>query len=915
MKKILSVLIVFSILLQASFICAAAGDNTADVKKDTDLEGKTGFLQYLGVVSKEDDVRAFDSAVTRGEFAGVVARIVNSGASPKASNNYFEDIELSSDTGNAINFLAEQGIVNGTDAGSFMPEEQIEARAAIKMLICALGYKDYAEAAGGYPSGYMKAAGRLKLFSGVKTDTNLDYGSMIELVYDALLSNTCEVSGIKNGNLEWRSSDEETLLRRYFKLVNAEGKITGVKGLSLENIYMYDNQFSMGGNIYEYTGTSNEDWVGVEYSVFYQYDTSDSLRKCVYMFPTDNEGCLKIDADLITGFGADYRLTYYETQTSDKKKDANISKDAVIYFNGEVRTKDISKVFDNIETGYVKLMDLNQDGVYEYVSVKSYTNIVVSAVDKSNDVIHDKIRNTVINLKGIDTVRIKDGDGNEYTTESLKENMVISAAVSNDYAELLVSTNVINGKIQSVSEDKIVISDNEYNLEKKFAEEFSSQLNPGTGGEFFLNYFGDIVYQNVKSADGFLYGYMYNLSVEAKAFGDNIAYVKIFSETGKVIKTELAEKVEVDGDIYRSTDKIVSAIPGCSVNPNEFKRQMLRYSLDADGKVNKLDTTYFNADKESIHSSIRQSVNHPLNGGKTYALVSQTTANQNSNQVKRIGLSNMVNSSVKVMNIPSDSEFEAGTVEDKNFSLGKVDSLGNQSGRTVYSFRTDIEGGYEEVVLMVDSGLTKQADTYLMIVDEISEAINDEDEVVCQISGMQKALPVTFELTKDAANGNAPIEKGDTILPVFNSAGKVADYYMIYDYSAGGYPDKQVHKIDESDGSTSSNWKGPNWFMRKTENEQYYQSCQISFSYAGYLNGNILKGYYTNNPNIDLGENDEIYDLSVSSFMFYDPDKDGGKAVVGKVSDIRDIKTYGSECSKILYQTNGLMPRGIVIYK
>ena len=796
-----------------------------------------------------------------------------------------------------------------------MPDDQIMTQAAVKILVSALGYRNYAEANGGFPVGYMRVANRLDLYDNINTDEKLNYVPMVNLIYNALLANTYEISGITNGNAQWEQSTDETLLRKYFKLVNAEGKITGVRGLSLENIQLMDNQFTMNGEKYDYDNATREDWVGKEYSVFYKYVTNDDRKECVYVFPLDEGGSQKIDISCIDEFSHDYKLTYYETKDSNKKKNVVFSKDAVIYLNGSIADRDISSIFNDVTTGYVYCIDFDENGTYEYVSIKSYKNIVVSSIDKGAEIIYDAIRHDTIDLSSLDTVKMYNASGDEFSIDTLKENMTISAAISDDYAELLISTDILTGSIQVISEDEITVSDNVYFLEKQFNEEFGSRLNVGSNGEFYLNYFGEIVYYAPKSIDGLSYGYLYDLWVDVMNFGEDSALVKIFSENGQVISAKLADRVKVDGVTYKEMEKIVRAIPDCSADPYSFKRQMLRYSLNQEGEINVLDTLYFNEEQEDMRSSIRQSINHPTNGPKTYELVEQTTSNQNTDQVKRIGLSNMVNNSVKVMQIPSDAEFDAGTVQDKSFSIGNLQSLGNQIKKTVYSYRTDIEGGYEDVVLMVSEGITEMSAAYIMIVDTISEVVNDEGDIVTQISGMQRALPASFELTEDAEEGNAPIEKGDCILPLFDSEGNVADYYMIYDYSAGGYPDEQVHKIDKADGSTSSNWKSHNWFTRSSETGEYYQSCQISFMYAGYTNGNILKGYCTNNSYFDPGENDEIYDLNASQFMFYDPDQNGGKAVVGNISDIRDIKNYGSECSRILYQTNGLMPRGIVIYR
>lgn len=109
-----------------------------------------------------------DELALRGEFAYMVAKILKSGEIA-AQNTEFSDVKEDNIYSGYIKYLAERGIVNGTNGASFNPDAVLEMDAAAKMLVCAIGLGSFAEEFGGYPDGYNYIAKRVGLYKNLST--------------------------------------------------------------------------------------------------------------------------------------------------------------------------------------------------------------------------------------------------------------------------------------------------------------------------------------------------------------------------------------------------------------------------------------------------------------------------------------------------------------------------------------------------------------------------------------------------------------------------------------------------------------------------------------------------------------------------------------------------------------------------
>lgn len=157
-------------------LCCAMFGNTAlaavgtfpDVPEDADYFEAVEMLAELGIV-KGDDEGNFnpDSTIIRAEAATMICRLL--GVEEEAlqiTETVFTDVPADYWGVGYITKCVELGIINGHGDGTFGPLDPVTYEQMVKMLVCAWGYEALAKEAGGYPNGYMQIASE----TGMTTD-------------------------------------------------------------------------------------------------------------------------------------------------------------------------------------------------------------------------------------------------------------------------------------------------------------------------------------------------------------------------------------------------------------------------------------------------------------------------------------------------------------------------------------------------------------------------------------------------------------------------------------------------------------------------------------------------------------------------------------------------------------------------
>ena len=122
-----------------------------------------GELTKYGIVKEEYlKEKTNDSTVTRAEVTKMLVLMLGLDANGESAN--FTDVDGHWAEG-YISQAKNADVIDGMGDGIFAPDEPITYQQAIKMTVCALGYRPMAEKRGGYPTGYGITATNLGIAS------------------------------------------------------------------------------------------------------------------------------------------------------------------------------------------------------------------------------------------------------------------------------------------------------------------------------------------------------------------------------------------------------------------------------------------------------------------------------------------------------------------------------------------------------------------------------------------------------------------------------------------------------------------------------------------------------------------------------------------------------------------------------
>ncbi len=160
---------------------------TASYYKAVDKLSNEGVIQGRG-----DGVFDPSNNTTRAEFCAFLARANNyNPAYYKTTKTPFSDVAKGNWAEGYISFCYENGYVNGMDAQSFAPTNNVTCEQAVKMVVCASGVGDESLSKVGpkWYSGYINVARRNNLLDGVdvKVGSPASRAFVAQVVYNSMI--------------------------------------------------------------------------------------------------------------------------------------------------------------------------------------------------------------------------------------------------------------------------------------------------------------------------------------------------------------------------------------------------------------------------------------------------------------------------------------------------------------------------------------------------------------------------------------------------------------------------------------------------------------------------------------------------------------------------------------------------------
>lgn len=995
LKRIASVAVALVMMLQIAVFAAPVPEDVIG----TEYESAASLLCALNIMVGDGTNFNPDDNITRAEFAQIMMKsmALDSAAESYQPRGIFEDVPAGNIFAPAIELGAGIGAIKGYGDGKFGPDDNVLGTEAVKMMTFAAGHDMIAENNGGYPAGYMSRAREIGMLKGI---TNIDFSVPMTRGQAAVLcANTLKVDMMKKvsagGEIKYELKDDVNLLSEKHDVYKVTGLVSANSTTSLwqtSSLPAGKVQIESGvGNYIFSTGeTTIAGAIGTMVDAYYfvdeaanesvvvSYDVSETKNNVVTV-TLDN-----IDYASVTSTKVEY---WVDKENDIDTEELDIVATPSLIYNGMAREpgKTFVGTIDEIKgkPGEIAFIDNNGDSYVDIVNVTAFDTVYVSKVNTKDYKISDKITKGVWTIdpyaSNMDTT-IVDIDGEPLEFEDISEGDVLSIAMSDSgnarqCATVIDSQESVDGEVTSigVKDGRYVfyIDGEKYELTGVYFNYITDGLGLakpvadlkvkiGSVGEFYLDAFGYIAYDELEGVSG---DAMFGLlrAVAPGKGADTSLKMKVFVD-GEFLEYTIAGKVNIDGTVYKgeagaatglqkSLDYINSKVTYYDGVSNVVP---LLFDVDADDKVNMIDTPYKGAD-ESEYSL--QSVR-----GTDWTTPEDYTYNRSLNS---LGSMLRLESSAYVIQLP----VKASEIDNVNkLTISKASSWANEKTISkVQAFTTEPDSNkmmfgvsrLTATAANLGDTSTEQHDKQIFVVSEVLQCLNDEGERTIMVKGLQEGAEKEFmveadyyssdlygdvwdidgwfaeykdEMVETDARKNNILLPGDAIRYRTDANGEaiyITPTYLI---------DAKVFRADDQGGTQdSTRYRAMDLAVvsELDENDMYLrylinkktgnhsERAKIEVNEDGFVVSS------TNTADLDLilydedlGEYtadmqpDELQTASSFKIMVYDASKPvGQKVYAGSTFDLYDASDASTPASLVIMQFRSSSPRGMYIIK
>lgn len=800
LKKVISS--VAALTMVASSVAAFAVD-FPDVESTASYAQAVQELSALDVISGYDDgTFGPDKLVTRAEITKMIVDALAERSSAEASTESTKFADVSADhwAKGYINQGVADGFIAGMSDTEFDPDANVTYVQAQKMLVSAIGYETYAQAQGGWPTGYKTYAASLDItkgISGITDSTELTRAQVAQMIDNAMDAPLCviaswktEWNGTKTPNLEVRDGKEgrayETLFTEKHDAYKVYGRVTETSKTGSVDTDKVTFQVEKADNFDDeevkadspvsedmYIGDSKADNYLRTYSqALIQKNDDDEFTILSIAAAAANKSVTVASEDFDENKSTDEALYFFPAGTTkgSTKYQLDTTNGVTIYINGVESSKSIAELRDYLdknETASVTLQKETETGSTS-TSAKYNTIMVSSYVTAIVDEVIDKTNETSVNFdtysSGIQakmTVNKDDDnytysfklDGKEIEATDLQQNDVLNisydttgAFKDSSFYDVIVTRNVVDSvKCTSINDSK-----GEYTIggtKYKAAEGMDIDVETSTEYSLYLDHFGRIAKADENSVSK-NYGVLKN--IYKKAGGDYMAQIitkngteeeyKVDSDNVTAYKSYLV-KSDADGAVYDSTNKKTDAYP----------KQVVEYSVST------------SSNKITIK-----------NGGVIAPTAADAEYKESGN---KIGSVKMADSTVIL---------DLSEVDTKD-TYSVVSSLNDGSNYVAYGYdKSKSDNTYRFVIITEGTSSVFNSETQLAIFNG-SEVVDDDGDKTAYnlvVNGKEKQFILDDDVVitgdKGASVADDAFDEGDVLVYATNSEGYISRIYSVF---------------------------------------------------------------------------------------------------------------------------------------
>lgn len=824
LKKVISS--VAALTMVASSVAAFAVD-FPDVESTASYAQAVQELSALDVISGYDDgTFGPDKLVTRAEITKMIVDALAERSSAEASTESTKFADVSAD--HWAKGYINQGVANGFIAGmsdtEFDPDANVTYVQAQKMLVSAIGYETYAQAQGGWPTGYKTYAASLDItkgISGITDSTELTRAQVAQMIDNAMDAPLCviaswktEWNGSKTPNLEVRDGKEgrayETLFTEKHDAYKVYGRVTETSKTGSVDTDKVTFQVEKADNFDDeevkadspvsedmYIGDSKADNYLRTYSqALIQKNDDDEFTILSIAAAAANKSVTVASEDFDENKSTDEALYFFPAGTTkgSTKYQLDTTNGVTIYINGVESSKSIAELRDYLdknETASVTLQKETETGSTS-TSAKYNTIMVSSYVTAIVDEVIDKTNETSVNFdtysSGIQAKMTVNKDDDNYTysfkldgkdieAKDLQQNDVLNISYNttgsfkdSSFYDVIVTRNVVDGvKCTSINDSK-----GEYTIggtKYKAAEGMDIDVETSTEYSLYLDHFGRIAKADENSVSK-NYGVLKN--IYKKAGGDYMAQI--------ITKKGTEEEYKVD------SDKV-----------NEYATYLKYATFYSDAKKeNKIDTTTKDwqskvvaFDEPKYSTSQPKSVAYPeqvveysvssssnkitiKNGGVIAPTAADAEYKESGN---KIGSVKMADSTVIL---------DLSEVDTKD-SYSVVSSLNDGSNYVAYGYdKSKSDNTYRFVIITEGTSSVFNSETQLAIFNgsEVIDKDGDKTAYNLVVNGEEKQFVLDDDVVITGNAGKTVAEdafdEGDVLVYATNSEGYISRIYSVF---------------------------------------------------------------------------------------------------------------------------------------
>lgn len=596
--------------------------------KASNMADDTVEISFLKSIKLLDDNFIAEEKIVKSKFAFLIIKMLYPDLDFSIATDYntqiFKDVDNSYEYYPYIYACKNLDIINGNDEGYFYPEQQITLNESIVMLINALGYKQYADAKGGYPSGYFAVAKQYGLLKELNNVSEVTGEVAAKLLYNSLFIDLAGTEIVSEDGYVIRIDNSKNILSERLgikeydvRLVdNGITSLSGASGYDTDRIVLYD--FNTMEKISAYT--DNVDltaYLGSRLKVFIYHNRDTGRDELIHFNLHKKSKETYIPAQWIISSSAD-RVEYIEDKTKIKSETLIFDNGGpVIVFNGKhITDKTLNELIP--KDGMLRAVDPEGDGKYSFLEIFSFNIYNGNTAETARYIVSDSIGvsgdtlkcmlNPARSLDISEDVIYKVVHSDVETLDDIVTHDIISVAESPELIDgkkllyLFVSQNSIQGKPDYISSDNRYISVNgkEFEISSGLTDISPAQLKNldfEQNMDFMIDAQGKIAYIINYSQSKKNYGYL--IKADKKQISDEYVIVKMLTREGTVETKQVAAKVKVDGKQLENAEDILLAlktrpsgslaISGAPAYGSYYERPVI-YELNSDGEIKLIDT-------------------------------------------------------------------------------------------------------------------------------------------------------------------------------------------------------------------------------------------------------------------------------------------------------------------------------------